>query len=275
MNKIVYEKIVSILIVASLLFLNIFSYQEVYVGDFTKDRAIYYPPPFKTHSRVYVYSIVENHVDITEFVGLILGLTRSIGENEVVIIKSRGLDMYVLIISLIVVIIYFKLVKPYVSKTKLYIINTILLLTLITLMYTYSYLVSIPITYANLSEFTETINCSVPQTLLLNICFVDSFNTNSIIYLKSDSDVLVEILKDSSVIYRVFIRGSVDFVKSIETDTEYRVVVLSSFSSINITYRRVSFIDTRDYLSTIIVSYLPMMVALTIIVFNKLLYMRF
>lgn len=266
----IFDKVIAIILITSIVFLNIYLYGETYVGDFAKYRTIYYPPPFKTHTKIYVYNIVENEIDTTEYIGLILGLSKSIDENEIITIKSYGLDIYTLIISIIVIFIYYKLVRHYIVRVKTYVLNTTLLLIVIITMYIYAYLINIPVIYGNINELVETIDCKSAPGLPLNICLIDSFNTYSIIYFKVNNDVLIQFFRNNNVIHRELISRNSDFLKTIDTNVEYRLVILSPASSINITYRRVSFINTRDYLLTIIVSYLPISVIIAILVINKL-----
>lgn len=268
-----FSKIISILLIASIVFLNIYSFRDVYVGDFTRGRVIYYPPPFKTNTRVHVYNIVENSVETIEFNGLLISFNREISRDEVISIKSSGLDIYVLIISIIVLVIYFKITRFLIAKTHTYILNTILLFILVASVYVYVYVTSTPLIYGNVVELSESIECR-NLSILLNVCLIDSFNTNSVIYLKTNGDVLVEIFKEESVIDRSLVKSNEDFLKLIETRTEYRLVVMSPLRYINITYRRVSFTDTRDYLSTLFVTYTPLLISFVTIVINRLKYIQ-
>ncbi|MEM4533139.1 MAG: hypothetical protein QXU89_05730 [Desulfurococcaceae archaeon] len=268
--KIIVDKILFITLIVLILFLNIYSMREICVGDFTRDTLIYYPPPFKIYNVIYVYDLVKDSVERIELIGLILGFNRNIDVNEVVSIKSSGIDIYVLIISISIITTYMKIVKS--SKSWiLFITNNVFVFTIVILLYLYSYLFNTPLIYGSFVELSRTIDCKRISSLL-NTCLIDSFNTDTLIFLKTNTSVIIEFMRDNTVVDRVLVKSNEYYFKNIRTNDEYKLIVSAIDQRLNITYRRVSFINTREYSLTLILSYLPLIFLFITIFVNSFLY---
>lgn len=237
---------------------NYYSISETHVGDFSRDRNIYFPPPFKTSVKAAIYNIVSDEVRSVEFHGLVAGVSGRPSENELVSVKAYGVDVYVLISSVALAIIYFKRVRPLISSAKRYILNSVLTFTTLLLLFLYGLSMKVPVVVGEYVEVLEPVNC-IAGLDLLNVCMVDSFEGNAVLYLNADSDIVVDIFSEGDFLDRIPLKSGESLVKRVDANREHKLIISSHEQSIKLVYRRVSLVNLRDEITTLLVTYSPLL----------------
>ncbi|MEM1918558.1 MAG: hypothetical protein QXP72_00905 [Desulfurococcaceae archaeon] len=227
------------IVISSIILLNyIIITNESYLGAFQNGCIIRLSPPYRFSSKIYSYDIEENTLSLSVINGFALTYCNLNEETDLYIIKSSGIDIYIVLSSLFILFILFFTYRrlEHISKTVLYIIISLVILVVV-LNYMYFYESSKPIKSFELIERNKPLVCDRYGNY--NICVLDKLVGRSKLFINPG-------VRGNLTIS---IGGSVELIELNNTyskfiDAEDKDVIVAFITTdhlSNITYRRLTY----------------------------------
>ncbi|OYT41002.1 MAG: hypothetical protein B6U89_00395 [Desulfurococcales archaeon ex4484_58] len=243
-RDIVFKHYIPVFLVLILVLMNYqVSIEKIHIGDFQSIDSIVYPPPYRFITEVYIYDPLTDRVEKFVYNGLPVHIEYYGSGYEVLSIYSSGIDLYLILSSIIILIIYyfgFKILFQRKIYIKFYIILVLIGLSIL-INYLYVLCIHEPISRASIIELNSPLNCEEYNTTY--ICLIDIINSSSIIYVETNTSIEIVVIRDN-ILDRREIRGR--YVNFIETDLETRIGIISPRTNISLVYRRLAFENIRS-----------------------------
>lgn len=237
-NADLLQRALSYVILISIIALNYYVYtSESYIGDFTKWDSIRVFPPFRFETRVATYDIESGRVYLSISHGLVFSTSIIDREVDLIRVKSRGLDLFIIFTSVFVLIAFHGLSKKNVD-VKGFLVAVSLLLALIAINFLYVHVSFKPLARALVYERDQPLFCE--EKLNYTMCILDSFYVRSKILVHVDKPVLLVVVNkgtseqfivNKTIVRDIVVRGG-----------NVSVYFLSDHKP-NVIYRRISIVE--------------------------------
>lgn len=242
--------LIFLLIITSLVIVNFLVFEKIYVGDYVYGDLLIYPPPYKFVTRTSIYNVSSDKTITYTYYGFPFGFSITIDKYCAISISSYGFDWYVLLSSILIITYYLIMNKKlYIIDKKKYFIITILLSIIISLLYTYVFIIKIPVSKAYVIEYEKPISCTTAYNQI--VCLVDVIKNKSVVHLVITGQADLYIMMGNELIDHVRVNDEITYNK-LFYNGEYRLVLVTSMDkNYSITYRRIYVVNLRDPLLSV------------------------
>ncbi len=259
-NK-VFAIYIPIILLVCLILLNVFIASEaVFVGGFMAKDLGFTVLPMKTSYRVSIYDIRTDDLIVMRINGVLLS-TGYIGEstNDVIAINAYGPDIFLVILSVVVLVLYIGLYKlVYRENVKIFFLSLVLLGLIIPTYLLYHN------TYIQPSTDIGTFHTTRPLKIYeqQNIIVTDIVKHRALIHISSNKPftlAYMELATNSSAKIIAFNTKNYTGILRVNTETAIIIVPFNcSVKNFNYVYRRIEFIKNYDSLVLMEYSFLPL-----------------
>ena len=259
-NK-VFAIYIPIVLLVCLILLNAFIASEnVFVGGFMARDIGFVVLPMKTSYRVSIYDICTDDLIVMRINGILLS-TGYISEstNDVIAISAYGADIFLVILSVIIFVLYISLYKlVYRRNMKVFFLSLILLGLIIPTYLLYHNTYIQPSTDIGTFHTTHPLKTYEQQ----NIIVTDIVKHRALIHVSSNKPftlAYMELTTNSSAKIVVFNTKNYTGILRVNTETAIIIVPFNcSVKDFNYVYRRIEFIKNYDSLVLLEYSLLPL-----------------
>jgi len=238
--SVLFKYIIPVSLIIFLAYLNyVASSTDIYVCDIPSNNTYPAPPPFKYVYRISIYDPSEK-IDIVEYNGLLIGGSVR-GGVKAVNIKGYGPDVYLLISSIVVIIIYYatiRIVGYAFNKIGLIILGLVFSAIILNTIYFIESQETISkgmVYEANNPLICETIGST-------HVCVLDGFAGEAIVYVKVNRSITLLVLNENRVSSYDVGNEFTSYMRGRDIKIGYNY----SGGDLSITYRRIKFDYLRD-----------------------------
>jgi len=232
--------------------------REVYIGDFYPGEQLIYAPPYKSTYIISIYDVSTGSLSLTRVTGITLSIQPFINQYSVVSIKGCGIDVYILLINIIIMLDYYYMVwrrqnsiSPLRAYSKLILYYILLALTAIYVVLTYTIY---PYSTAYIVSLDKPLMCD--NVMNRELCVVDRFQGGSIINIEVNDTANLLIFFNNSLIYNETTHSGFKLTRVFENNGEYVVALMKSIGEeSDYMYRRVYIAVNSDLGSIYLVTF--------------------
>lgn len=232
------------LVISSLLLLNyIVVTSECYLGSFHGNEISRLSPPYRTSFKIISYDLERDSLSLSTIDGFVLTYGAFNDETDLYVVKTRGVDLYILVSSLFILIAMFLIrrgIEHYGLKTAFTAFSLLLIIIITNFVYLYESFK--PIQDHILVELNKPLVCTKQGDS--NICVLDRFSERSKIYVKPGVKADVAISTGNNLVTRE-VDG--DYSEIVDPKGGEAIIALRTVSEpSNLTYRRLTITQPRD-----------------------------
>jgi len=222
---------------------------DVYIGDFYQGDPLIYAPPYKSTYTISLYDVSTNRLSLLRIAGITLYIQPVIDQYSVISIKGYGVDVYILLINLIIMLDYYYLVwRRHSSMNTLRLYSKLILyyvLIALTSIYVFLTYTVYPYSTAYITSLDKPIICD--RVMNRELCIIDRFQGKSIINIEVNSTINLLIFANNSLIYNETVHPGFKTTRVFENNGEYLVALLRNIGEeSDYMYRRLHIVVNSD-----------------------------